>query len=69
MKMRFVVEISRVTTKFYKLEVRCNAPDVHSVPCASSSSSEKSESSYGGRKKKHDIKRKRNKKIVTTEKG
>lgn len=31
MRMR-IVEISRVTVRFYKLWVRCNAPDAHSAP-------------------------------------
>lgn len=49
-------EISKVTAKFYKLGVRCNAPDVHSTPRASSSFFEKSELRE---KKKYDIKKER----------
>lgn len=46
-------EISGVIARFYKLEVRCNVPDVHSAPRASSSS-KKSETR--GKKRSHDIK-------------
>lgn len=48
MKMRIVK--SGVMAKLYKFEVRCNAPDVHSAPRASSSFSKQSE------KKEYDTK-------------